>query len=477
MKADHVWKKLALFTAGFFVLTALFFWIVREDWSRTAVTTEPVSRSAVLEELTEGREIRQSFPIASDEWTSVWLDCSLWNPSDQPVELRVALKETGRELAAMWVLPSEFQVDGLTEIRFPEAVTGLRGQVAELTLRAAGGLSFWTGTSVNTWRFSAQVEKLGELTLDGNPQPGSLVMRQSGSNRLNGTRWIWPVAAVIWIACMGIVLDTRRRKKNGQGGLVLRAMEIARRYSYLLKTLVVRDFRVKYKASVLGVLWSFLNPLLMTFVYYFVFNTLFHSDIENFTAYLMSGIIIFNYFSEATNLGLFAIVGNASLITKVYMPKFIYPLSKVLSSSINLAISLIPLMAIMLLSGVQLQKSILLLPLGLVFLLIFCTGMALLLSALMVFFRDTQFLWGVMLTVWNFLTPIFYPETIIPTAFRGLYHCNPLYQLIFFVRSITIGGVSPTPITYFYCILASVGTLLIGWTVFRKTQDRFVLYL
>ena len=191
----------------------------------------------------------------------------------------------------------------------------------------------------------------------------------------------------------------------------------------------------------------------------------------------MSGIIIFNYFSEATNLGLFAIVGNASLITKVYMPKFIYPLSKVLSSSINLAISLIPLMAIMLLSGVQLQKSILLLPLGLIFLLIFCTGMALLLSALMVFFRDTQFLWGVMLTVWNFLTPIFYPETIIPTAFRGLYHCNPLYQLIFFVRSITIGGVSPTPITYFYCILASVGTLLIGWTVFRKTQDRFVLYL
>ena len=145
---------------------------------------------------------------------------------------------------------------------------------------------------------------------------------------------------------------------------------------------MVRDFKIKYKASVLGVLWSFLNPLLMTFVYMFVFSTLFRSSsIENFVVYLMSGIILFNYFSEATNLGMQSIVGNAGLITKVYMPKYILPISKVLSSAINLVISLIPLMIMMALTGVRFSKSLLLIPLVLVFLILFCVGVSLILAS------------------------------------------------------------------------------------------------
>ena len=103
--------------------------------------------------------------------------------------------------------------------------------------------------------------------------------------------------------------------------------------------------------------------------------------------------------------------------------------------------------------------------------------MSLILSSMNVFFRDTQFLWGVLITMWNFLTPIFYPESIIPAQFQTLYHLNPLYQIVYFMRSITIGGVSPTPITYLYCTLAVAVTLAIGLWVFRKNQDRFVLYL
>ena len=172
-----------------------------------------------------------------------------------------------------------------------------------------------------------------------------------------------------------------------------------------------------------------------------------------------------------------SITTNSALITKVYMPKVIYPLSKVLSSGVNLCISFIPLLIVMLITGVPFHKSMLLLPVVVMFLLMFCLGMSLILSTMNVFFRDTQFLWGVLLTMLNFLTPVFYPESIIPAQFQTLYHLNPMYQILFFMRSIIIGGVSPTPVTYLYCLLVCGVPLVLGLWIFRRNQDRFVLHL
>ena len=191
----------------------------------------------------------------------------------------------------------------------------------------------------------------------------------------------------------------------------------------------------------------------------------------------MAGIVCFSYFSEATNLGMASIVGNSALITKVYMPKLIYPLSKVLSSGINLCISFIPLLIVMLITGVPFHKSLLLLPVVVMYLILLCFGMSLILSTLNVFFRDTAFLWGVALTMLNFLTPIFYPETIIPAQLITIFHMNPLYQIIFFMRTIILDGCSPTPVTYLYCTLSVTALLAFGLWVFRRNQDRFVLYL
>ncbi len=471
------WRFLALFTAGFFAVAALLSWVLREDWSRTAILTDAPSRSQVLEELTPGRALRQEFTVAADELSCLWLDCSVWNAAPgQAVSLSLRTAED-TVLCSLSLPVESFAADELSPVPLPAPVTGLKGKTLSLVLTGEGGLSFWSGIGVSTGRFTLGMSDAAGLTLDGESRPGMLVMRQQGIDRLQAMRWFWPGAFLLWALLTLSFLHAARNRARGKDHPYLRWQALWQRYGYLLRMLVSRDFRVKYKASVLGVLWSFLNPLLMTGVYYFVFNTLFHSDIPCFTAYLMSGIIVFNYFSDATNLGLNAIVGNASLIAKVAMPRFIYPLSKVLSSGINLAVSLIPLLGVMLLSGVAIHRSILLLPFALVLLMVFCTGMALLLSAAMVFFRDTQFLWGLMLTVWNFLTPIFYPESIIPASLRTLYHCNPLYQLIFFLRSITIGGVSPTPVTFLYCLLAAFATLGMGWLVFRRTQDRFVLYL
>ena len=265
-----------------------------------------------------------------------------------------------------------------------------------------------------------------------------------------------------------------KKQKNIFG---LRMLQVFRRYSFLMRQLVARDFKTRYKRSVLGVLWSFLNPLLTMIVQYVVFSTLFRSDIPNYALYLLTGIVCYNFFSESTSVSLTSITGNASLITKVYVPKYIYPVSKVLSSSVNLLLSLIPLIFVMVFSGVPVRPAILLLPFGLLCLLCFCVGMGFLLSTLMVFFRDMQFLWSVLSMLWMYLTPVFYPESIIPEQFMMLYKCNPLYHILRFFRGILIDGVSPAPKAYLYCLIASAFPLVIGAAVFKSKQDKFILNL
>ena len=159
------------------------------------------------------------------------------------------------------------------------------------------------------------------------------------------------------------------------------------RYRFLIRQLVLRDFKTKYKRSVLGVLWSFLNPLLTMSIQYVVFSTLFRSDIPNFIIYLLSGIICFNFFSEATHLCLMSIVANASLIHKVYLPKYIYPFSRTLSSGIDILLSLIPLLIMMLITKTPLRPAALLLPFGLLMLFMLSYGIGLILATMMVFFR------------------------------------------------------------------------------------------
>ena len=176
-------------------------------------------------------------------------------------------------------------------------------------------------------------------------------------------------------------------------------------------------------------------------------------------------------------MALTSILGNAALITKVYMPKYIYPLTKVISSVVNLAISLIPLVLVMVFTGVQFEKSAILSVFFLVCLIIFSLGLGMLLSAAMVFFRDTQFLWGVFSMLWMYATPIFYPETILPENFRFILEVNPLYHFLKYMRMCILEGISPEPMMYVQSLLMALAMLLVGALVFRKSQDRFVLHL
>ena len=469
-------RSFVLFVLVYAILSLLFFWIVKDDWRSTTVSTDAVNRDMVSPELAEGNEIRQEFVIASDHLMSLTLYANKHPGASEESNLKVRIVTGEKELFFSEIPYSGIGPDGIIYVPVNSITGVMKGSPATLILQAEGNLSLWFGSSRTAGKFQVNVETSG-LQMNGEPVDGELVLSQQGVLDLPYMDYYWPVTCVLFLFLAGIILYCHFCQTHNRDNLINKGVYLIRQYWYLLKTLVVRDFKIRYKASTLGVLWSFLNPLLMTFVYMLVFSTIFRSSIENFVVYLMSGIILFNYFSEATNLGMQSIVGNAGLITKVYMPKYIFPISKAISSGINLVISLIPLLIMMGLTGVHFHKSLLLIPLVMLFLIVFCIGVSLILASIMVYFRDIQFIWGIFITILNFLSPVFYPESIIPARFITLYHMNPIYQYLFFMRTITLGGISPTPITYLYCLFATTFTLGIGLFIFRKAQSRFVLHL
>ncbi|MHA6483029.1 ABC transporter permease [Paenibacillus sp. strain BS8-2] len=249
------------------------------------------------------------------------------------------------------------------------------------------------------------------------------------------------------------------------------------KYSFLLTQLVKRDFKTKYRRSTLGIVWSLLNPLLIMTVQYLVFSTLFRFDIDNYAVYLLSGIVMFNYMSEATTQAMTCIVHNASLINKVYVPKYIYPFSRVLSTGVNFLFSLVALYIVIIMSGMSITAAHLGLIYGLACLFVFITGVSYLLSSIMVFFRDTQFLYSVILTIWTYLTPIFYPESILPAYMLIILKFNPMYHFIRFIRFIILYQGIPDLKAWIVCGLISISSLAIGWVVFKRSEDKFILNL
>lgn len=249
------------------------------------------------------------------------------------------------------------------------------------------------------------------------------------------------------------------------------------KYRRLLLELVVRDLKTKYRRSFLGFLWSLLNPLLMMLVISAVFSTLFRFDIPNFPIYLLTAQILFNFYNEATNSAMNAIIDGGSLIKKVYIPKYIFPISKVLSSFVNLLFSLVAIVIMLVITKVPITPAILLFPLPLLYVLVFSTGVGLILSALTVFFRDIQHLYGVFVTAFMYLTPIFYPVSIIPENLTPVLYNNPMFYYIQMFREVVLYGTVPPLHLHLTCIGYAVTFLLIGLVVFYKKQDKFILYI
>ncbi|MBR5739073.1 MAG: ABC transporter permease [Lachnospiraceae bacterium] len=306
-----------------------------------------------------------------------------------------------------------------------------------------------------------------------------------------GVPLFWIYGGVILALTIAVALYAaylKKRLDSGKDALGLRFLRMIHRYRFLMEQLVMRDFKIKYKRSVLGVFWSFLNPLLMMSVQYVVFSYLFkiRGNVEHYAIYLLCGIVIWNGFTDCSMQSMRSITGNAHLITKVYVPKYIYPISKVFSASINVMLSMIPLLLMTVVYGLfsnphlYLSKAILLLPMALLLLLVFCVGVGFILSSLMVFFHDIEFLWSVFVTVWMYATPIIYSLDMFGEEARWLVtvmQFNPMYHYITFVRTIILERTAPSFAEMGLTVLISLVFFGVGLLVFRKSQDRFILYL
>ncbi|MDL2294403.1 ABC transporter permease [Ruminococcaceae bacterium OttesenSCG-928-D13] len=264
------------------------------------------------------------------------------------------------------------------------------------------------------------------------------------------------------------------------------------RYRHLLANLVSRDIKVKYRRSVLGLAWSVLNPLLMMMVMTLVFGKLFSDLLDNafpivaatgqpppFAIYVLTGQLIFAFFSDSTSMAMDSVLGNAQLIKKVYIPKYIFPLEKVLFSMVNTLFSMLSLVLVMLVLRFPVSFWVLLAPAALALLFLFNLGVGLILSAGVVFFRDIKHLYSVFILALTYMTPVFWSETILDGSLvlETIVKLNPMYWFVSLFRWLVVYGRAPTPLQWLIPAGCAVGSLLIGLLMFRKTQDDFILHI
>lgn len=263
------------------------------------------------------------------------------------------------------------------------------------------------------------------------------------------------------------------KKKNEMKGYFQKFFK----YRHLLRELVSRDIKVKYRRSVIGLLWSVLNPLMMMLVITAVFSSIFKFDVENFPAYYLTGSLIFSFVAEATSSSCGSIIEGASLIKKVYIPKYIFPLEKVLFAFVNALFSLIAVAIVLFILRVPITWTIILFPIPMLYTLVFCIGLGLTLSTLNVFFRDVGHLWGVCITAWMYLTPIIYPVEILPDYMQKIIWLNPLSYYVDYFRQVILYGTVPGVTENLLCCAFSLGFLIFGIIIFKKNQDKFILHI
>lgn len=249
------------------------------------------------------------------------------------------------------------------------------------------------------------------------------------------------------------------------------------KYKHLLRNLIVKDVKLKYRRSILGILWSVLNPLLMMMVISAVFSSIFKISVENFPIYYLTGSTLFNMLAETTNNAMTSVLDSSSLIKKVYIPKYIFPLEKCLFGFINFLFSMVAVAIMYIIFGYPVHWTVFLFPIPVFFTLVFSIGLGLILSVLSVFFRDIVHLYSVLLTAWTYFTPIMYPYDILNDKIKIIMHLNPMFHYVKYFRDVLMYNRVPSITTNLVCAAIAFGTLFIGLFFFKRKQDKFILYI
>lgn len=246
---------------------------------------------------------------------------------------------------------------------------------------------------------------------------------------------------------------------------------------FLLKQLVKRDLTSKYKDSILGIAWSFLNPLLIMLVFTAIFSMLFGRQIENYPVYFLSGRVIYDFYKSATQGAMRSVKGNASILKKIYVPKYMFTISKVCYEFINFLISFIILFGVMLVTGAQFHITTILAVIPLFFLVVLIFGVGLILAVGNTYFTDVEHLYSVFALILMYASALFYPMEIVPVTVQKIFTLNPVYCAITSFRECVVYGLIPNVSTLTYLAVFSFTTLGIGILLFNIYNKKLALEL
>lgn len=259
--------------------------------------------------------------------------------------------------------------------------------------------------------------------------------------------------------------------------MIRELIERLRKHQFLFEELVKRDFKGKYKRTVLGMLWSLLSPLLQLAVMAMVFTRFFGRTTPHYAIYLFSGNLIFSYFNEATNQGMTALESNAHIFSKINVPKYIFLLSKNVSSVINFLLTLVIYFIFVAIDGLPFRWSFLMLPYPIICLLVFNIGMGLILSALYIFFKDIKYLYSIMTTLLLYMSAVFYTLDAFTPLQQSLFYLNPVYSYISYFRIAVIQGVVPPLWHHAVCFGYAAVALICGAAMYHKNNYKFLYYI
>lgn len=249
------------------------------------------------------------------------------------------------------------------------------------------------------------------------------------------------------------------------------------KYKELVIQFVSRAIKTRYKRSMLGVIWTMLNPLLTMVVLTIVFSSLFKFSVKNYPVYVLTGLVLWSFFSSTTSAAMGEMIWSGSLLSRIYVPKSVFAVSAVGTGLVNLLLSLIPLFGIALILGVKIHTSILIMPLAILILAIFSLGIGLLLSTAAVYFADMLPVYEVMLTIWMYSTPIIYPIEVVPRNLVWILKLNPLYYLVEIFRKPLFDGIVPDVRIWIIASLSAVLVLILGGWIFTAKSNEYAYRL
>lgn len=254
-------------------------------------------------------------------------------------------------------------------------------------------------------------------------------------------------------------------------------LQAIKKYQFLFEELVSRDFKKKYKRTVLGMGWSVLSPLLQLLVMTLVFTQFFGRDQPHYTIYLFCGNLVFSYYKESTSTGMRSLMENRGIISKVNVPKYMFLLSQNVSSLINFGLTLCVFFLFVAFDGIAFFPRFFMLLYPIACLILFNVGVGLVLSALFVFFRDVNYIYDVFTLLLNYLSAIFYTVDRFPTWAQSLLLCNPIYCYIKYFRCIVIDAEIPSPQYHLLCLFYAIVMVVFGGLIYKRYNHKFLYYM